>query len=133
MLTCQTEGFLLHVERFGLLNLIFSFLDITDGTFLLQFREGVLDGLDVVFLQLFLDDGVIVPVDESILRGLVLDDTHLGVHIVLHLEIISVQMVGGDIQQNSYVGTEVVHVVQLEGTQLDDVIVVWILCNLQSQ
>ena len=130
MLTCQTERFLFHVERLWLLNLILSLLDITDGSFLLQFREGELDSLDIVFLQLLFDDGVIVPIDEGILRSLVLDDTHLCVNIVLHLEIISVQMVGCDIQQDGNVGTEVVHIIQLEGTQLDDIVFVGIFSNL---
>ena len=34
---CQREVFLLHVERFGLLYLVLSLLDVTDAAVLLQF------------------------------------------------------------------------------------------------
>ena len=114
MFTSETETLLFHVEWLRLFNLILAFLDIADDTFLLQLREGVLYGLNVVFLQFPFDDGIVGPVDEGIFGCLVLDDSHLGVHIVLHLEVVAVQMVGGDVQQDGDVGTEVVHVVQLE-------------------
>ena len=42
-------------------------------------------------------------------------------------------MVRGDIQQNGDVGTEVVHIVQLEGAEFDDVVFMRILGNLKSQ
>ena len=90
MLARQTEALLFHVERFWLLNLILTFLDVADHAFLFQFCEGILYRLDVVFLQFTLDDGVVGPIDESILLGLVLDDTHLRIHIVLHLEVVAV-------------------------------------------
>ena len=42
-------------------------------------------------------------------------------------------MVRSNVQQNSNIGTEIVHIVKLEGTQFDDVILVWILCHLECQ
>ena len=42
-------------------------------------------------------------------------------------------MVGGDIQQDGDIGPEVVHIVQLEGAELDDIILVRILSHLQRQ
>ena len=133
VLTRQTEALLFHVERFGLLNLVLDLLDVTDDAFLLQFGKRILDGLDVVFLQFGLDDGVVGPVDEGITVGLVLDDTHLGIYIVLHLEVVTVQMVGGDVQQDSDIGPEIIHVVELERTEFDDIVCVRILSHLQSQ
>ena len=114
MLARQTETLLFHVKRLGLLNLVLAFLYIANDTFLFQFRERILYGFDVVFLQFSLDDGVVGPVDEGILWRLVLDDTHLGIHIVLHLKVIPVKVIGRDVQQNGNVCTEVVHVIQLE-------------------
>ncbi len=133
MLTCQAQRFLFHIKRLGFLNLILPFLDITDTAVLLQLGEGVLDSLDVILFQLPLDDRVIIPIDEGILWRLILDDTHLGVHIVLHLEIIAVQMVRRDIEQNGNIGTEIIHIIELERGQLNDVIFMRILSNLQGQ
>ena len=90
MLSCETELLLLHIERSGFLYLILSGFDISDAPVLLQCRERTLHCLDVILLQLALDDRVIVPIDEGILRGLVADDTHLGIHIVLHAVVITV-------------------------------------------
>ena len=42
-------------------------------------------------------------------------------------------MVGRDVQQNGNVGTEVIHVVKLEGTEFDDVVLVRLLSHLQGQ
>jgi len=129
----EAECLLLHVEGRGLFQFVLALLDVTDGAFLLQFREWVLDGLDVVFLQLPFDDGVVVPVDEAVFLCLVLYDAHLGVHVVLHAVVVAVEVVGRDVQQDGDVGTEVIHVVQLEGTQFDDVVFVWVLGHLQGQ
>ena len=87
----------------------------------------------MILFQLVFDDGVIVPVNESILVCLVLDNTHLGIHVVLHLEVIAVQMVWSDVQQHGNIGTEVIHIVELEGTEFNDIIFMRVLRNLQSQ
>ena len=80
-----------------------------------------------------LDYGVVVPVDEGVGLDLVLCDTHLGVGVVLKLELVAVQMVGGDVEQHGDVGVEVIHVVELEAAQLYHVPGVRSLCHLQSQ
>ena len=82
------------------------------------------------FTQFFRDYGVVSPIDKGILRRLVLDDAHLRIRVVLHAVVITVQMVGRDIQQNGNIGTEVIHIVQLERRQLDDVILMRLLSHL---
>ena len=42
-------------------------------------------------------------------------------------------MVRGDVKQYGYISTEIVHIVELERTQLDDIVFVWILCHLECQ
>ena len=133
MTTRQTQAFLLHIERLRPLYFVLSFLDVAYDAFLLQFREGVLDRLNVILLQLPLDDGIVGPVDEGILRCLVLDDTHLRIDIILHLEVVTVQMVGCDVQEDGDIGTEVIHIIQLEGAELDDIILMRIFSHLQRQ
>ena len=114
VLAGERECLLLHVEGRGLFNHILTLFDITDAAALLQLAEGQLYGLDVVLLQLALDNRVVVPVDEGILDSLVLNDAHLRVHIVLHIVLVAVQMVGRDVEQHRHIGTEIVHVVELE-------------------
>ena len=67
-----------------------------------------------MLFQLSADDGVVVPVDESIFRSLVLRDAEFGIHIVLHLVVVTVQMIRRDVHQYGNVGMELVHIVQLE-------------------
>ena len=42
-------------------------------------------------------------------------------------------MVGRNIQQDSDIGTEIVHVIKLERAQFDDIILMRILCHLKGQ
>ena len=42
-------------------------------------------------------------------------------------------MVRGDVEQDGDVGAEVIHIVQLEAAQLDDVVFVRVFCNLQGK
>ena len=65
--------------------------------------------------------------------GLVLDDTHLCIHVVLHLEVVTVQMVRRDIQQDGDIRTEIVHIVELETAEFDDIILMRFLCYLQGE
>ena len=83
--------------------------------------------------QFALDDGVVVPEDEGILVGLVLQDAELGIHILLHVIVVAVQVVGGDVEQDGDVGTELIHVVELETAELDDIPVVVAHCHLVGQ
>ena len=133
VLAGEAQLLLLHVERGGVLYLVLALLYVANAAALLQLGERALHGLDVVFLQLALDDGVVVPINKGVVGGLVLNDAHLGVHVVLHAVVVAVQMVGGDVQQNGNVGAEVIHIVQLERTQLDDVVFVRILGHLQGK
>ena len=64
---------------------------------------------------------IISRIDESRTRMLILHNAHLRVNIVLETVVVAVQMVGGDIHQNGHIGTEVVHSVQLERTQLQNI------------
>ena len=111
MLACQGEFFLFHVEGRRLFYLVLPFLNVGYGTFLLEFREGQLDSLDVVFFQFLADNGIVVPIDKCIFGLLILYNAHLGVHIVLHAILVTVQMVWGDVHQDGHVGSEIIHVV----------------------
>ena len=133
MATRQAEALLLHVERRRILQLVLPLLNVTDDAALLYIGERALHGLDVVLLQLGRDDGVVGPVDEGVFRRLVTDDAHLRVGIVLHLVVVAVQMVGRDVQQDGDVGTEVIHIVQLERRELDDIVFMRIFSHLQGQ
>ena len=81
-------------------------------------------------MQFLLNNRVIVPEYERVVVCLVLNDSEFSVHVVLHLVIISVQMVGRDIHQDGYIGVELIHIIKLEAAQLYDVIVVVALCHL---
>ena len=89
--------------------------------------------MDVKLLHLFLDDGVVVPEYEAVVLRLVLRDSHLGVGVVLKLEVVPVEMVRRYVEQDGDVGVEVVHVVELERAQLYDVVVVWVFRHLQRE
>ena len=60
-------------------------------------------------------------------------DAHLGVDVVLELEVIAVKMVGCDVHQDRYVRAEVVHVIQLERAELYHVVLMILLRYLQRQ
>ena len=86
-----------------------------------------------VLCQFLFDDRVIVPEDESVVRCLVLRNTEFGIDVVLHTMVVSVQMVRSDIHQYGNIGTEVIHIVQLERAEFDDIIVMMLFGYLQSQ
>ena len=64
---------------------------------------------------------------------LVLNDAHFGVGILLELIVVTVQMVGGNVQQDGDVCTEIVHIVELETAKFNHVVVVWLFSNLQGE
>ena len=68
----------------------------------------------MMFLDLAGDNRVIIPKDESIFLCLILNNTEFGIHIILHFIIITIQMIGSNIQQNSYISLEIIHIIQLE-------------------
>ena len=90
-------------------------------------------GFQTVLCQFLFDDRVIVPEDESVVRCLVLRNTEFGIDVVLHTMVVSVQMVRSDIHQYGDIGTEVIHIVQLERAEFDDIIVMMLFGYLQSQ
>ena len=89
--------------------------------------------LEVMLAQLRSDDRVVVPEDEGIVAGLVLCDAELGGGIVFHLVVIAVQVVGRDVKQHGHIGLELIHVIQLETAQFNDVHVVMLGSDLQRQ
>ena len=64
---------------------------------------------------------------------LVLDDAELGIDIVLHTVVITIQVIWGYVHQYGDIGTELIHIIQLERTQFDDVVIMLVLGNLQSE
>ncbi|OAV74510.1 hypothetical protein Barb7_01987 [Bacteroidales bacterium Barb7] len=132
--TCERQSGLLHfkpaVRRVYNKVIVFR---IAFYIRLVYCRKGVKSGLGMPDSYLAGDDGVVIPEDESIGVGLVLEDAEFGVRIVLHLVIISVQMVGGDIQQDGDVGFEVVHIVQLKAAQLNHINCVRVFRHLQGK
>ena len=87
----------------------------------------------MMFFELSCDDGIILPIDKGIRFCLVLHDTQFRIHIVLHLIIIPIQMIGGDVQKNGDVRLEVIHIIQLETAQLDDIHLMRVFRHLQRQ
>ena len=96
--------------------------DVAYHAFLLDDAEGAHLGFDAILAELCADDGIVVPVDEGIFLCLVLHDSHFGIGILLHRTFVAVQMVGRYVEQNGNVRTEVVHVVELETAEFDDVV-----------
>ena len=78
-------------------------------------------------------DRVIVPENEGVVLRLILQDAELSVYIILHLIVITVQMIRCYIQYNSDIRFKVVHIIQLETAQLDHVDRMWIFRNLKRQ
>ena len=68
---------------------------------------------------------ILCPIDEGLVRSLVLDDAHLGVGIVLHsafftelCQPIAVEMVRRDVHQYADISAEIIHIIELERTYL---------------
>lgn len=83
--------------------------------------------------KLVSDDRVVIPEDEGVVRCLVLCNAEFGINVILHTVVVAVQMIRCDIHQYGDVRTEVIHIVQLERTQFDDIIVMMIFGYLQSK
>ena len=133
VLACKCQFLLLHIEWRWLFNHVFLVLGVSNGIILVEFRERIELCLEVVLCQFLLHDWIVVPKDESIVLRLVTSDSHLRIDIVLHLEVVTVQVVGGDIHQHSNVSTEVVHVIQLEARQFNHIVIEMLFCHLKRQ
>ena len=83
--------------------------------------KGELHGFALHVLDLLADDGVVLPIDEVVVFGLVLEDAEFGGHVVLHLVVVAVEVVGGDVHDHGDVCLELIHVFKLEAGELDDV------------
>ena len=129
----QGQFFLFHVEGDWFGETYFVFLHIGHCPFFFPFGKRIAVGMDAMFMQLTLDDGVVIPKDESIFRSLILYDAEFGIYIVLHFVIVSVQMVGSDVHQYGNVGMKIIHIVQLEAAQLDYIVIIIAFCYLKSQ
>ena len=133
MLSCERQLLTLQLEEGGGEQLVHA---VDDGTLAALFHvlgERQLTGLDVIFWQFATNDGIVVPIDERIVCRHVLNDAELGVDVVLHAEVVTVEVVGGDVEQDGDVGLETVHVVELERAELDDVDLVGLLCHLEGE
>ncbi len=64
---------------------------------------------------------------------LILCNAEFGIDVILHTVVVAVQMIRSDIHQYGDIRTEVIHIIQLERTQFDDIIVMMIFGYLQSQ
>ena len=103
------------------------------GVLLAHLAEGEAACLGLYLRYLRGHYGIVLPVDEEILLGLVLQDAELGGHVVLHLMVVAVHVVGRDVHYHGHVGLEVVHVLQLERAEFDYVHVVVLAGHLQRQ
>ena len=107
---------------------------VEEGTFFNLFGLGdrQLLGLDHDLLKGADGNLVIRAEDEAVVCLHILGDAELGVDVVLHIVAVAVQMVGGDVQQYGDVGFEVVHSVELEAADLEDIDVVVLGSDLQG-
>ena len=97
---------------------------VCSGAFLVVLRERQHLSLHVDVVELLCNHRVVFPIDERVVFCLVLENAELCVHIVLHLIVVAVKMVGSDVEQHGDVGFEVIHVVELETAQLNHIDIV---------
>ena len=133
VLACERQLLLLHIEGIGGGEVEFVGIGISHHAIAFTLSKGIQLGMDAVLRQLALDDGVIVPEDEGILIGLVLQDAELGIHILLHIVVVAVEMVGSDVEQDGDIGTELIHIVELETAEFDDIPVIVTRSHLIGQ
>ena len=133
MFSLKCKAFLLHVDLDRVFYLKLTIFKVTDCAIFLYLRKRTQMTLDTIFLQFLAYYRIILPIDKRIILRLILKDTHLGINVVLHLKVISVKMIRCNIQQNRNVGSEVIHIVQLERAELNDIVSMWIFCNLEGK
>ncbi len=78
-------------------------------------------------------NGIVGTPDEMVGSGLVPDHPHLGVDVVLHLVVIPVEMVGGDIHKYCYLSPEVIHSVELEAAEFNHIVIISALCHCHCE
>ena len=105
---------MLYIEWCGLFDGVHALFDVADASVFFQFGKWVANGFYVELAEFFLNYGVVVPIDEAIVWGLILDYPHFRVGVVFEFVVVSVQMVGCDVEQDGYVCAEVIHIVELE-------------------
>ena len=108
-------------------------IDESVASRLIALAEGIEARLGLYALQLSLNDGVVLPEDESVFVGLITDDAELGIDIILHLILVAVKMVGGDIEHHGYVSLELIHVFKLKTAQLNHIHVVMVTSHLKGE
>ena len=84
-------------------------------------------------MQFFGHVVVVLPINKAVARPLVARDAHFGVHVVLQLKVVAVEVVGRDVEQHGDIGAEVEHIVQLERRQFYDIAGVRVFCHLQGK
>ena len=109
-----------------------AILDVCLCPLLLEFAEGHLDGFALHMLDLLAHDRIVHPVDEVIFRPLVLQDAEFGGDIILHFVVVAVEMVGGDVHDDGYSGLEVIHILELETGEFDDIDIMLLASHLKS-
>ena len=129
----ERQFLLRHLEMRRTYYLVATVVEICGTSFAFCFGESILGSLDVILRQFLCHHRIVIPIYEAIVFGLVLQYSHLRVYIVLHAVVVTVEMVGSDVQYNGDIGTEVVHVVKLERAELYHVAVVRILSHLKGE
>ncbi len=74
--------------------------------------------------------GVVFPVNEPVITGLVPENTEFCRRIVFHLVVVAVQMIRGDVHYDGDVGLEIIHVLELEAGELYHVVIMVGACHL---
>ena len=64
---------------------------------------------------------------------MILDNSEFRINIVLHIVSVTVEMIGRNIQQHGNIGFETIHVVELETTQFDHIIIIMFGRYLQGE
>ena len=126
----QGEFRLRHGERCRLLENKAPTVSIGHRAGLGRIGKGQHPTDDVVLRQFAAYVFVTGPIDKCVVGRLIAENAHLGVDVVLHFEVVAVEVVGRNVEQYGHIGTEVVHVVQLKRRQLNDVVGVRRLGNL---
>ena len=120
---------MLQVELALVLLVAHNHLVFLDEGSLLQLHtfflgEGQHLGLGYYLGKMANGNGVIGIKDKTVFAAKVLYNPEFGTHVVFHLVVVTVKMVGGDIGYDGNVRVEVLAVVQLEAAYLQNVVVV---------